>query len=118
ENIKKGDEYYELGTEAIFNTKDPGVNFKKAVLYYKQAQSFNPNNAELNFKIGVSYSYTNEKYRMSSHIFKAKELDPDVDPFLPYYLGVAYQLDGKFDLALDEYKKFEKNYKKADNFSK
>ena len=118
ENLKKGDEYYELGNAAIFDTKDPGKNFKYAIVYFKKAQAFNPNNAELNFKLGVSYSYTNEKYRTPKLIYKANELDSEVDPFLPYYLGVAYQLDNKFDDALKQFKLFERDYKKADNFVK
>ncbi len=118
ENIKQGDEFYELGTEAIFETKPPGDNFKKAIKHYIVAQKFNPNNAELNFKLGVSYSYTTQKYRCPKYIKKAAELDADVDHFLPYYLGLAYQLEGEFDKAVKSYKQFEEEYRKADNFNK
>ena len=118
EEIKQGDEFYEQGNEAVFNTKKPGKLYKQAIMHYKQAQKFNPNNAELNFKIGVCYAYTTQKYRCTKFLQKANELDPEVDPFMPYYLGVAYQLDGEYDKAMIEFKKFESEYKKADNFTK
>ena len=48
--IKKGDEYYTLANEAIFQVQDPGLNYQLALLEYMTAQKFNAKNAELNFK--------------------------------------------------------------------
>ena len=116
--IKLGDESYEAGNEAIFAVEDAKPSFKKAIIEYKKAQKFNPNNAELNFKIGVSYMYTHERYLAPKFIRKAAELDSKVDPFLPYYLGLSNQLEEKYKDALKNYETFETEYKKADRFTK
>jgi outer membrane protein OmpA-like peptidoglycan-associated protein/tetratricopeptide (TPR) repeat protein len=118
EAIKKGDEYFELGTNAVFAVQSPGLNFELAKREYEKAQKFNPNNGELNYKIGVCYA--NSAYRVDCipYLKKAFELDPECDPFLDYYYGYALQLDGDFKGAQKSYEKFQTNYKKADDFGK
>lgn len=116
--IKKGDEFRTLGMEAIFATKDPGVNFLLALKEYQKAQKFNPNNVELNFKIASAYAHTSSKYEMIPYMKKSMELDPAADPFQNYYMGLALQFENNFDEALKYYQKFENEYKKADRFAK
>lgn len=116
--IKKGDEFLTLGNEAIFLVQSPGLNYQKALKEFMIAQKFNPNNAQLNFKIGVCYANSSDSYKCIEHIKKAHGLDQDCDPFMNYYLGYAFQLEEKFDEALKAYTDFETNYKKADNFAK
>lgn len=116
--IKAGDGFFDLGNQAIFDTKEPGLNFALALKQYEIAQAFNPSNALLNFKIGVCFINSTSPYKGIEYIQRAKELDETCDPFLPYYLGVAYQLKGKYQDALKAFQAFENNYKKSDNFSK
>lgn len=116
--IDKGDEYFELGNNAIFAVEDPGLNFELALQQYEIAQKFNPNNGHLNFKIGVCLANSSYKVDCITYIERAKELDPECDPFLSYYIGYASQLKGDFTEATKNYKAFENNYKKADEFSK
>lgn len=118
EAIKKGDEFLTLGNEAIFQVQSPGFNFQKALKEYLVAQKFNPNNGQLNFKVGVCYAYSTDPTKCIEYFKKANTLDPACDPFLNYYLGYAYQLEEKFDDATKAYAAFETNYKKADNFTK
>ena len=54
ENIKEGDKIYELGE----------FNYKYALSYYLDANSFNPNNDELNYKIGKCYLHSNNKIKL------------------------------------------------------
>ena len=54
--ISAGDEFFKLGNEAFFMLKNPGLNFQKALNQYEIAQKFNPNCAELNFKIGACHA--------------------------------------------------------------
>lgn len=117
-DIKEADEFFELGSAAIFEVKSPEQNFKKALLRYERAQKLNPNNGLNNFRIGVCHVYSSSPYKAPAFIKKALELDPECDPFIQYYLGYALQLEEDFDGALSAYKKFEDSYKKADNFSK
>ena len=116
--IKEADEFFELGSAAIFEVKSPEQNFKKALLRYERAQKLNPNNGLNNFRIGVCHIYSSSPYKAPAFIKKALELDPECDPFIQYYLGYSLQLEEDFDGALSAYKKFEDGYKKADNFSK
>lgn len=116
--IDNGDEAWKLGNEAVFNVSDYGLNYKKALKFYSEAQKFNPNNGELNFKIGVCYIHSTDPGKGIPFIKRAKELDPGCSPFLNYYYGVALQLDGQFAQAITSFNTFESEYRKADNFSK
>lgn len=118
DGLKEAEEFYELGFDAIFNVKNPEDNFKKALKHYTRAQELNPNNALNNFHLGICYFYSSESYKAIPFIKKAFELDTECDPFMYYYLGAVYQLEENFDKAIDAYKLFEAEYRKADDFSK
>lgn len=118
EAIEKGDDYFKAGNAALFEVQPLGLNYQLALQKYLQAQKFNPSNGALNFKIGVCHANGTDPEKCISYLKTANELDPECDPFLPYYLGYAYQLEGRFDDAQKEYVRFENSYKKADNFSK
>ncbi len=118
EAIKKGNEFYEAGNSAFFEVRPLGLNYELAIKNFLDAQKFNPNNGELNFKIGVCYANGSYPDNCINYLKKASELDPACDPFLPYYLGYALQLEGKYDEAMKSYLLFESSYKKADNFAK
>ena len=89
-----------------------------ALKNYLIAQELNPNNGELNYKIGVCYLNSPYANKGIKYIYKAKKLDPKADPFLDFYYGRALQLDNKFNEAIKAYDAFVANYKKADNFTK
>lgn len=93
DNIKKGDEIFEQG-EAYY---------RDALPYYLKAQAFNPNNAKLNFKIGLAYLHSFEKKKAYDYILKAFALDPQVDEKIRYYTGRVYHLNSEWDKAIQEY---------------
>lgn len=109
--IKLGDEALEAGNEAVYAVQDPGEHFERALFYYHQAQDFNPNNAELNFKIGNATLYTHNKADALSYLEKALELDPGIDPDIYYYLGQAYHINNDLNNAETMYKKFKSEAK-------
>lgn len=116
--IDAGDELYKPALEAAFLIQDYGIDFKKALKQYEIAQKFNPNNALLNFKIGVCHANSSDPSLSIPFIKKAQELDPECDPFLSFYRGYVYQLEGQYDEALKAYKLFEATYKKSDEYIK
>jgi len=116
--IDKGEEYFTAASEAIFEVRDPGLNFKLALEQFLIAQKLNPDNGLNNFRIGVCHLYSTSPYKGFEFINKAQKLDADCDPFLPYYVGFVLQLEGKFDEAIKAYKDFENGYRKSDNFSR
>ncbi len=89
--IKSGDEaYYDLA-------------YTEALGHYLTAGKFNPDNAELNLKIGNCYIHSIEKKKAIEYIEKAIRINPDVDIDAHYLLGKAYQFNLEWDKAIAEY---------------
>lgn len=95
-NIEKGD--------AVYYQQPP--LYQLAILDYIKAQLFNGESAELNYKLGVCYLNSNDKYKAFEYIKKAWSLNPTVDPMIHYYLGRCHQLNLEWDNAIDEYNQF------------
>jgi outer membrane protein OmpA-like peptidoglycan-associated protein/tetratricopeptide (TPR) repeat protein len=110
-HYKKGEEYLKLGNAAIYEVRDPGLNFKLAILEFNKAYEFNPKSAMLNFYLGNAYMYTNDKHKAIAFLKEAEKLNPTIDDFLDYYLGMAAQLEMEFDKAKKYYIKFESTTK-------
>jgi len=86
ESIDIADEMRDEGIEKILLMQDANIIFSKAIFNYNKAQRFNPNNGELNYKIGSSLLFTNQKEKAYSYLVKAKELSVDLpSDFLFYY---------------------------------
>lgn len=110
-HFEKASELIEEGNEYIYNVQNPDNTFKAAILELDKAYKFNSKSAEVNFMLGNAYLYTNEKYKALAYLEKAIELNPEVNDFSDFYLGMAYQLDGDYSKALKHYTKFESNTK-------
>lgn len=82
--------------------------YRQAIDYYAMAQSFNPDNDELNFKLGHCYLYSNYKLKAIPLLEKAFSLNSQVDPRIHYDLGRAYHLNMEWDRAIKEYLVFQK----------
>tara|TARA_R110001592_G_scaffold346229_2_gene638700 strand:+ start:808 stop:2790 length:1983 start_codon:yes stop_codon:yes gene_type:complete len=78
--------------------------YSKALDKYLDANKFNPNNAELNAKIGDCYLNTGKYKKAQKHLEKSIELDKEIDSYFIYKLGQTYQLNNKFDTAMKFYK--------------
>lgn len=77
--------------------------YTEAIEYYLQANNFNPNNALLNYKIGLCYLHTMVKSRAISYLELANKLDPNATPDLKFQLAKAYHLNYEFDKAIEMY---------------
>lgn len=97
-NIKKGDELFNGGTQ-LYNL---------ALDYYLKANDFNPENADLNYKIGICYLFSAFKPRSIPYLEKAKNLNPNVNTKLSYYFGRAYHLNMQWTKAIGEYEAYGK----------
>ncbi|MBO0360952.1 OmpA family protein [Hymenobacter sp. BT186] len=93
-DIKLGDEWY---------ANDP-PRYEQALPHYLEAQKFNPENAELNLKIGECYLHSGFKPRALAYLQKAYQLNSGVDPRIHYLLGRGLHLNGKWPEAIAEYK--------------
>lgn len=83
-------------------------DYKKALEVYLQAQEINPDDAYLNFKIGLTYLYSETKSKAASYIDKAYRLNPAVNPDIDYHLGIAFQNTNSFQKAIEHFERFKK----------
>jgi len=95
--LKKGNDYYEV------------YRYSTALEHYKAAQAFNPDNAELNYKVGKCYLKTMTKVKGIPYLEKVLKLNPMVEPDIRYLLGQGYHLNYEFDRAIEEYKAYRSN---------
>ena len=110
-NIKLGDEYLGKGNEVIFARNDAIDSFEKALFYFLKADDFNPNNLELNLKIGNAYIYTNEKYNAFQFLQKAMDMDAneqEASANIHFYYAMALQLEGRYGDAISQFRIFKK----------
>ncbi len=110
DQLEEGYKIYEIYPESFMSVNH--LDYRARASYYKEAlpilfeaNKFNPNNAQLNYRIGRCYlSSSVYKEECLPHFLKAQKLDPNVAADLHYYLGMGYQLTMEFDKAIASYK--------------
>lgn len=81
------------------------ADYRGANTEFLQANSFNPNSADLNYKIGICYFYY-DKHSMGEYFEKSYHLKPTVTNDILYWVGYSHHLDGKWNEAIDFYNRF------------
>ncbi|GAB4281722.1 MAG: OmpA family protein [Marinilabiliales bacterium] len=95
DNLMDGNDFFE---DSAFNS---------AVKYYLKAYEFNPNNAELNYKIGICYINSVNTYEALNYFQKAYDLYNDPPKEIKYYIARSYQSQLLFDKAIEQYNEFK-----------
>lgn len=93
ESVKEGDRNFKAGLGTYFMARD----------HYLYAYQYNPEHAALNYKLGICYLYTDDKYEAIDYLLRAFALDPQVSSDIHLQLGMAYQLVLEFDKAMEQY---------------
>jgi len=93
ESIIIGDKLFKAG---------PGT-YRDARKYYLLANNYNSENPELNYKIGICYLFSDDKYESINYLKKAYIAKNQVSPDIHYVLARAYHLNLEFDKAIEEY---------------
>lgn len=93
-NIQGGDDYFLSGKTSVY---------KHAIPFYENAAKFNPSNALLNYKLGVCYLMARKKNMALTHLLKAIDLNPEIEPEVYYYLGFTYQVLLRWDDAIAQF---------------
>ncbi len=97
-NLKKGNDFY----------NDGWGNYEKALEYFLEAYEFNPDNAQLNMRIGECYLYSAFRDKSIPYLERAIELN--VNTLEVYFLmGIAYQQNYMFDKAIDQFRFFRQS---------
>ena len=112
ETIKIADKLRRSAIVKMLAMQDADIVYNEALFYYKKAQKFNPNNAELNYKIGSSLLFTNQKEFSFSYLKKARELSEDLPNDFLFYYGMALQLEDEYGKAMEQFELFRNTAKK------
>ncbi|MGC9331372.1 MAG: OmpA family protein [Bacteroidales bacterium] len=97
---------------------DSNADAQKAIEHYLKAQEFNPDNAELNYKIGSAYLLSLEKTKALPYLEKAYSLDKNVMDDVLFKLGRAKHLNYQFEQALNSYTAYLSMHPKMDETKK
>jgi outer membrane protein OmpA-like peptidoglycan-associated protein len=101
-NYRKGDNEYFKGGED---------NLVLAIPFYKDAHKFNPNCADLNFRLGSCLLASEEKFEALPYLEKAKAIFPMEYEEMDFYLGQSLHLAYRFEEAIEKYKAFQSTSK-------
>lgn len=107
DGLKEAQKHLKMGDGYFFAV--PFSDYKKAFESYENAYKFNPNNALLNFKMGICLINTNFRTRSLDYFEKAYKLNGSVSADIQYYLGQSNQLNSKWDEAMNHYQQYKKN---------
>ncbi len=88
--------------------QDTKGTYKLALDFYLKAYEYNPDNAKINYLIGISYLNTVEKNLALQYLKKAYKLNKNVASDITYWLAVAYQLNYQFDNAIKLYSDYRR----------
>jgi flagellar motor protein MotB/tetratricopeptide (TPR) repeat protein len=111
-NIKIGDEFRENVLLKFLNMQDAFIEAENAFLFYQKAQNFNPNNADLNYKLATVLLFTNRKEYAKQYLNNAISLSMELPQMFHFFQGMVWQLEGKSAKAIESYKYFISNAKK------
>jgi outer membrane protein OmpA-like peptidoglycan-associated protein/Tol biopolymer transport system component len=89
--------------------------YEKALEFYEPAYAFNPNSADLNFKMGICYINSLYKSKSLEFFQKAYALKNTVDPMIHFYIGWGLQLSYKWNEAKLEYEYYRKTLNQKDH---
>jgi len=100
DHLSKGDRY--------FQKKD----YENALINYLEALSLDGQDAQTNFKVGISYWNEKNFGPAVAYLEKAYHLNPAVDPDIDYHLGMAYQENHQYTNALKHFESLRATNKK------
>ena len=92
-HVANGDAYY----------GEKGIWYNEAYNEYLQALVYNSENAELNYKTGVSALLSDKKEEASGFLLKAIELNKDVTEDVLLLVGRSLQYSGRFSEAIEKF---------------
>ncbi|MCL4856846.1 MAG: PD40 domain-containing protein [Flavobacteriales bacterium] len=110
EKLDEGYKIYEIYPESFMDANHQDYRIrasyhKEALPILFEANKFNPDNAQLNYRLGRCYLASSiYKEECLPHFQKAQKLNPNVTPDINYYLGIGFQLTMQFDKAIAAFK--------------
>ncbi len=96
--VRYGDYFYKKGTVG---------DYLQALKYYEKAYQYNPDNPQLNYKIGICYLKTLFKAKALPYLQKVIDTLPHLTDDLYYYYALALQYNYKFKPAITYFNLFK-----------
>lgn len=85
--------------------------FSDALPLLLKLDSLRPNDAQILFKIGVSFYNSHDQFDAFKYFDRVRSMDYHKDHhLLDYYLGISYQLNNKFDQAIAAFEKYKSEF--------
>jgi outer membrane protein OmpA-like peptidoglycan-associated protein len=94
--------------DRLFAKKD----YEGALKFYLDAIKLDSNDANTNFRVGVSILHGEKKGQAVKYLEKAYRTKPEVDEDIDYHLGMAYQNNHQYSRAIEHFESFKKKNKK------
>ena len=107
ENIAIADEMRDKGIDKILAMQEANILFIQAIFHYQKAQDFNPNNSELNYKIGSCYLFTHQKEKAADYLLRTMDLTSDYPSDFLFFYGMVLQLQGNYLQASEQFEQFK-----------
>ncbi len=98
-SIKEGDKYFKAGLGT----------YREAREHYLFAAQYNPDDAALNYKIGICYLFSDDKFESIQYLEKAFLTNENVSPDIRFVGAKAYQMTLNFDEAIHQYQKYKES---------
>jgi outer membrane protein OmpA-like peptidoglycan-associated protein len=113
-NFKNDVSGFKIATKKLYeaNVKYNTLLYGQALGKYLEVNKFNPNNAELNAKIGDCYLNSSDKTKAIGYFKKAFELDKNLDGYYVFLMGKTYHINNDFDEAIKFYRLSKTNKSK------
>jgi outer membrane protein OmpA-like peptidoglycan-associated protein/tetratricopeptide (TPR) repeat protein len=92
-------------------------DYSNALSLYMQVLESQPEDAHLNFKIGLCHLHGEKKTKAISYLEKAYDLDPKIDLDIEYHMGLAYQYDHQYSRAKKFFESFKQKNKKLSDIA-
>ena len=87
-------------------------DYKGALQVYQSAEKIAANDPKVKYRIGQSYLSAGAEVKALPYLEDAYRLQPEVDPDIDYFLGLALQANFHFYKAIDHFKKYKTRNKK------
>jgi outer membrane protein OmpA-like peptidoglycan-associated protein len=98
--LEKGDKSFAKG------------DYKAALQIYQSAEKIAPNDPKVKYRIGETYLSSGAEVKALPYLEDAYRLQPEVDPDIDYFLGLALQSNFRFFKAIDHFKTYKTKNKK------
>lgn len=93
------------------------TDYIEALSKYLAAERLDSLNPNIQLKIGVTYLYTNEKFKALPYLDKAYKAKHDISPEINYYMGWAYQERLQFNRAIEQFRLFKRRHKRMSSIA-